>query len=73
MIRHRIVEVAHSGWVSPVVLVGKPDGSHCLCVDFRKVNHVTKTESLPLPRLDDLIDRVGDAKFIETFDLMKGY
>ena len=53
--------------------MGKPDGSHRLCVDFRKVNDITKTESWPLPRLDDLIDRVGNAKFIGTLDLLKGY
>ena len=56
-------------------LVRKPDAVYRLCVDrlFRKVDDVTKTESWLLPRLDDLIDRVGDARFIVTLNLLKGY
>ena len=56
-----------------MIRAGRPDGSHRLCVNFREVNDVAKTESWPLPRLDDLIDRVEESKFIVTLDLLKGY
>lgn len=42
-------------------------------MDYRQVNHITKGETYPLPRLDDLIDQVGQAPFITTLDLSKGY
>lgn len=40
---------------------------------MRKVNSVTKSDSFPLPRMDDCIDLVGSAKFVSKFDLLKGY
>ena len=41
--------------------------------DFRKVNQCTKTDSYPIPRIDDCIDKIGNAKFVSKFDLLKGY
>lgn len=47
-----------SSWSSPCVIVPKSDDTPRFCSDFRKVNAVTKTDSFPLPRMDDCIDRV---------------
>lgn len=73
MLQHSIVEPSHSNWSSPCILVPKPDGSIRFCTDFRRVNAVTKTDSFPIPRVDDCIDRVGKAKYVSKFDLLKGY
>ena len=43
------------------------------CIDYRKVNAVTKTDSYPIPRLEDCIDRVGNSAYITKIDLLKGY
>ena len=43
------------------------------CIDFRKVNGVARTDSYPIPRVDDCIDKIGHAKYVSKFDLMKGY
>ncbi len=51
----------------------KQDGTPRFCTDLRKVNSVTKSDSFPLPRMDDCIDQVGAAKFVSKFDLLKGY
>lgn len=59
--------------VPPCILVGKPDGSHCFCTDFHKVNAITKTDSFPLPRMEDCVDQVGSAKFVSKVDLLKGF
>lgn len=37
------------------------------------MNSVTKTDSYPIPRIDDCIDKIGNAKFVSKFDLLKGY
>ena len=58
------VEPAQSDWSSPVVLIPKPDGSARFCIDFRKVNAVTKTDAFPIPRLEDSIDQIGKANFV---------
>ena len=34
---------------------------------------VTKTESYPSPRIDDCIDKIGRAKYVTKFDLLRGY
>ncbi|XP_041484226.1 uncharacterized protein LOC121430866 [Lytechinus variegatus] len=73
MLNNDIIEPSKSSWSSPIVLVPKPDGSQRFCIDYRKVNNVTKTDCYPLPRLEDCIDRVGNAKCVSKIDLLKGY
>lgn len=62
-----------SEWSSPLVIVRKPDGSLRLCIDFRKLNNVTRTDAYPIPRPEDCIDRIGKAQYVSKFDLLKGY
>ena len=73
MLNHGIIERSQSSWSSPCVLVTKPDGSIRFCTDYREVNSVTRTDSHPIPRMDDCIDRVGKATYITKLDLLKGY
>jgi hypothetical protein len=51
MLDNDIIEKSKSDWSSPCILVPKPDGTYRLCMDFRKVNSVTKTDSYPIPEL----------------------
>ena len=75
MLENGIVERCTNGseWSSPCILVPKPDGSYRFCTDFRRVNAVTKSDTFPLLRIDDCIDRVGQAVYVSKFDLLKGY
>ena len=68
-----LVAQACSEWSSPLTLQPKPDGRVRFCVDFRKVNALTKADTYPLPRVDDSVDRIGAATFITKIDLVKGY
>ncbi len=68
-----VIEESHSNWASPIVLVPKTDGSVRFCVDYRKVNAVLKFDAYPMPRVDELLDRLGAARFYSTLDLTKGY
>ncbi|PIK46862.1 hypothetical protein BSL78_16279 [Apostichopus japonicus] len=49
------------------------DGSFRFCTDYRKVNSVTRSDSYPIPRIDDCIDQIGQSKYVTKFDLLKGY
>uniref|UniRef100_A0A9J8D6N2 Gypsy retrotransposon integrase-like protein 1 n=1 Tax=Cyprinus carpio carpio TaxID=630221 RepID=A0A9J8D6N2_CYPCA len=68
-----VIEESHSDWASPIVLVPKTDGSVWFCVDYRRVKAVSKFDAYPMPRIDELLDRLGTARFYSTLDLTKGY
>ena len=69
LLRAKIIKPSMSPWASPVVLVLKRDGSLHLCVDYNYLNCVTKPDPYPMPRVDDLQERLGQAKYISTLNL----
>ncbi len=73
MLRLGVIEPSRSPWSSPIVMVPKPDGTLRFCNDFRRLNEVSEFDSYPMPRVDELLDRLGRARFISTLDLTKGY
>ena len=73
MLQNDIIEESQSNWSSPCILVPKHDGGFRFCTDFQKVNDKTKSDSFPIPRIADCIDQIGNAKFVSTFDMLKGY
>ena len=66
LLDNEFIEPSHSDWSSPCILVPKPDGTFRMCTDYRKVNSVTKTDSFPVPRMDDCIDNNGQAKYVRV-------
>ena len=73
MLQNDLIEPSSSQWSSPVVVVKKENGEDRLCFDYRRLNDLTVPDCFPLPRIEDCIDRVGNAKFISKLDLLKGY
>ena len=74
MLKNDITEEHQSNWSSPCILVPKHDRiGFRFCTDFRKVNDKTKSNSFPIPRIADYIDQIGNAKFVSTFVMLKGY
>lgn len=69
MIDLGVVEHSISPWCSPAVLVKKADGRDRLCVDSRKLNAVTVRDSYPLPRVSEILDRLGRSRFLSKIDL----
>ncbi|UYV80689.1 hypothetical protein LAZ67_19001400 [Cordylochernes scorpioides] len=68
-----IVTETRSPYASPVLLVRKKTGDHRLVVDYRRLNIQTVKDKFPLPRIDDLLEGLRNAKFFTTLDLAHGY
>lgn len=62
-----------SPWKSPVVLVKKNDGTMIFCVDYRKLNAVTKKDSFSLPLITEVLYNLHGTKYSTTLDLKSEY
>ena len=65
-----VIQASKSPWLSPVVLVQKKDGFLRFCIEL---NSLTKPDTFPLPRIDNLLDQLGKAKYVSTLDLVSGF
>lgn len=73
MICHGIIEPSQSAWASPIVLVRKPDNSYRFCVNYKKLNAVTKKDAYPLPFINQILNQLRDAKYLSSIDLKSAY
>ena len=68
-----LIRPSNSPWAQPIVMVRKKDNSWRMCVDYRRVNSITRKDSFPLPRIDEALDALAGSKYYCTIDLVKGY
>ncbi|GBG89158.1 hypothetical protein CBR_g48865 [Chara braunii] len=80
-LRQQFKELTEKGWIRPstspygtsVLFVPKKGGTLRMCIDYRGLNAVTVKNAEPLPRIDDLLDRVQGCKYYSKIDLKSGY
>ena len=73
MLQKGVIEPSISPWSSNIVLVTKKDGSTRFCVDYRKLNAVTKKDSYPLPDIRQCLDALADSAWFSCMDINAGY
>ena len=62
-----------SPYGAPILFVPKKDGRWRMCIDYRVLNKQTVKDQFPLPRIDSLLERLGQAKVFTKLDLASGY
>ncbi|CAF3479922.1 unnamed protein product [Rotaria sp. Silwood1] len=73
MLDNGIIELSNAPWASPVVIVKKSDESPRFCIDYRRLNSITQKDVYPLPRIDDVIERLNGSQIFSKLDLRSGY
>jgi len=75
MLKAEIITTSQAEERSPSFFVAKPDGSWRFVVDFRRLNEASKRLGWPLPRIPDVLQRLGSERpmFMGVMDLTKGY
>ena len=73
LLEQGVVEPSSSAWSSPILLVPKKDGSYRFCVDYRRLNKVTKRDAYPLPFISSILDRLRNARYLSSLDIKSAY
>jgi len=80
-LKKQLVELEAAGFIrpskspfgAPILFVKKKDGTMRMCIDYRALNRITVKNSYPLPRVDELFDRLQGARYFSKIDLRSGY
>ena len=73
LLKAKVIRPSRSPWSSATVLVKKKDGTPRLCIDYRPLNEVTVRDAYPLPRIDEILDSLSNARVFSTLDATSGY
>lgn len=73
-LKNNLIEPSTSNYNSPVLIVPKKQkGKWRMCIDYRLINKKVKADRFPLPRIDEILDGLGRAKFFSILDLFQGF
>ncbi len=67
------IEPSQAPFAAPVLFVKKSDGSLRFCIDYRKLNLLTKKDRYPLPLIDETLARIGRAKLFTKLDIRQAF
>ena len=73
MLKLDVIEPSYSPWASPIVIVKKKSGEDRFCIDYRKLNSLSKRDAFPIPRIDDTLDMLAGSKYFTHLDFKSGY
>lgn len=73
MLTQGVIVPSRSPWWSPMIIVPRTDGSLQICIDFRRVNEIARFDAFSMPHVEELLERTGQARYISTIHLLKGY
>ncbi|GFX97419.1 retrovirus-related Pol polyprotein from transposon 297 [Trichonephila clavipes] len=68
-----LIEIGQSDFTSPLILVESPNKDPHPCVDYRRLNEITRAEFSPLPNMEEIVEKVSASPYVTVMDLSKGY
>jgi Reverse transcriptase (RNA-dependent DNA polymerase) len=68
-----LVRPSVSPWGAPVLFALKKDGGLRMCLDYRALNKLTVKNKCPIPRIDEILDRLQGAQHFTSLDLRSVY
>ncbi|KAJ9520489.1 hypothetical protein QJQ45_000243 [Haematococcus lacustris] len=68
-----MIEPSSSPFAAPILFVKKKSGELRMCLDYRQLNKITIRDQYPLPRIDDLFDKLSGCTVFSSLDLQSGY
>ena len=58
----------------PVIMIRKKDTTNLrMCIDFRPLNKEMIVENYPIPRIDEILETLGKAKYFTKLDIKSGF
>lgn len=63
-----VIRPSNSPWNSRIVPVTKPDGSLRMCIDFQPLNKCTVKDKYLIPRINEILDALSEARYFSTLD-----
>ena len=80
-LKRQIDTLLEQGWIrpssspygAPILFIPKKNGQWRMCIDYRALNKITIKNRYPLPKVDELMDRLHGAKYFTKLDLASGY
>ena len=67
------IRVSNLPAVAPVIFVKKPSGGLRFCVDYRRLNEISRKDSYPIPRIDETLKTIAAAKYISKVDVISAF
>ena len=73
LVEKGMVRSSTSPFCSPILLVHKKDGTYRMCVDYCALNLITIKNRFPIPRIEDLFDKLQGSTYFCRIDLKSRY
>jgi hypothetical protein len=68
-----LIRPSVSPWGAPVLFAPKKDGGLRMCLDYRALNKLIIKYKCPIPRIDEIFDRIQGAQYFTSLDLRSRY